>query len=86
MTLRDYVTQHPRYVRPLVSSLILPFLLFQRLRVVFALLLLPKCMASLFYHCPWPPARELGSWQKQRGNAFNLKRSINFEDYRSLTN
>ena len=28
---------------------------------VFAILLLPKCMVNLFYHCPCPPARDLGS-------------------------
>ena len=34
---------------------------FQRLPVVFALLLLPNCLNSLFYHCPCPSARDFGS-------------------------
>ena len=34
---------------------------FRRLRAFFALLLLPNCSNSLFYHCPCPPARDFGS-------------------------
>ena len=47
-------------VRRLVRQTLL-FLLFQRLWAVIALLHLPKCMASLFHHCPCPPTRDLGS-------------------------
>ena len=36
-------------------------LLFWRFWASFALLLLPKCLVSLFYHCPCPPARDFGS-------------------------
>ena len=36
-------------------------LLFWCLRAFFILLLLPKCLVSLFYHCPCPPARNFGS-------------------------
>ena len=37
------------------------FLLFQRLQAVVALLLLPKCLVSHFYHYPCQAARDSGS-------------------------
>ena len=36
-------------------------LFFRRLRVVFELLFMPKCLIHLFYRCPCLPARDLGS-------------------------
>ena len=59
--LRDFMT---RYVGRSVRRSIGPSIrvsFFRRLRAVFALLLLPNCLNSLFYHCPCPPARDFGS-------------------------
>ena len=36
-------------------------LLFWRLQAVWGLQLLPNCLAGLFHHCPFSPARDLGS-------------------------
>ena len=48
-------------VGPSVGPSIGNTLLFWQLQTVWGLQHLPNCLAGLFHHCPFPPARDLGN-------------------------